>query len=49
VVSLVFGLAAANEVATRSDPEVQQALGLFPKVNALLRPSTPDLATAPPK
>ncbi len=49
LVSLVFGLAAANEVATRSDPEVQQTLKLFPKINALLQPRTPDLATTPPK
>jgi len=47
--NLVFGLAAGDEVETRADPQVQQALALFPRINALLQPRVPDLATAPPK
>jgi hypothetical protein len=49
VFNLVFGLSFGDEVETRGDPQVQQALELFPRINALLQPRPPDLATAPPK
>jgi carboxyl-terminal processing protease len=45
--NLVFGLAAGDQVETRGDPQVLQALQLFPRINALLKPRPPDLATAP--
>jgi carboxyl-terminal processing protease len=39
--NLVFGLAVGEEVETRSDPQVQKAVSLFPKIPQLLKPSAP--------
>ena len=47
--NLVFGLASGDEIETRGDHQVKQALELFPKINALLQPHPPNLATVPPK
>ncbi|HET9180113.1 MAG TPA: S41 family peptidase [Terriglobia bacterium] len=41
VFSLVFGLESANEVEIRGDPQVQKALGLFPKVPEILKAPLP--------
>jgi len=38
IFALVFGLARAEEVETRADPQVQQAARLFSKIPQLLRP-----------
>jgi hypothetical protein len=45
--SLVFGLDVGEQLETRSDPQIQRAVELFPKINALLKPRAPDLAVAP--
>jgi carboxyl-terminal processing protease len=37
ITSLVYGLTRGEEVATRVDPQVQQAAGLFPRVAAILK------------
>ncbi|MBI1941436.1 MAG: PDZ domain-containing protein [Acidobacteria bacterium] len=37
--NLVFGLAVGEEVETRGDPQVQEALSLFPKISQLMKPS----------
>jgi carboxyl-terminal processing protease len=47
--NLVFGLATGDEIETRGDPQVKQAIELFPKINALLQPHPPNLATTRPK
>jgi carboxyl-terminal processing protease len=41
VMNLVYGVAAGDEVATKADPQVQGAEGLFPRVPELLKPSPP--------
>jgi hypothetical protein len=35
--SLVYGLERGDELATRGDPQVQQAAGLFPRVAEILK------------
>lgn len=47
--NLVFGLEAGNQVEVRGDPLVRQAVELFPRIDALLKPHAPDLAVAPPE
>ena len=41
VLSLIFGLDAANEVEVKGDPQVQQALQLFPRVPEILKGPLP--------
>ncbi len=45
--NLVLGLEAGDQLETRGDPQVQKSLELFPRINALLNKSAPDLAIAP--
>jgi len=45
--NLVFGLEAGDQIEVRGDPQVRQAMELFPRIDALLKPATPDLAVAP--
>jgi hypothetical protein len=37
ITSLVSGLEKADELATKSDPQAQQAASLFPRVGAILK------------
>jgi carboxyl-terminal processing protease len=37
ITSLVYGLSRADELATRVDPQVQQAASLFPRVTTILK------------
>ncbi|HEV2423507.1 MAG TPA: S41 family peptidase [Terriglobia bacterium] len=39
VMNLVYGVAAGDEVATKADPQVQSAEGLFPRIPELLKPA----------
>lgn len=41
VMNLVYGVAAGDEVATKGDPQVQGAEGLFPRIPELLKPAAP--------
>lgn len=45
--NLVFGLAAGDEVEVRGDPQVRQALELFPRISALLQPPATGAANPP--
>ena len=47
LINLVFGLEMGEQIETHGDPQVQRAVELFPRINALLKPRTPDLAVAP--
>ncbi len=42
--SLVFGLAAGDEVQTRGDPQVESAAELFPKIPSVLKQPSPKSA-----
>jgi len=49
VFNLVFGLALGDEIEVRGDPQVQQAMGLFPKIAVLLKPRVAQGSSSGPK
>jgi hypothetical protein len=41
LLNLIFGLSVGDELETRSDPQVQKAITLFPEIPSVLKPHLP--------
>ena len=40
ILTLIYGLELGDEIETKSDPQVQEAVRLFPKIRSLLKPDS---------